>query len=544
MAEMTGGQAIARTLQSYGVDTIFGLPGVQLDNTFDALYDLQDDIQVLNTRHEQATAYMALGYAQSTGKVGVCLIVPGPGLLNTTAALSTAYATNTPVLALSGQVDSNEIEKGYGSLHEIPQQLRMIQSVTKWAARADSPSEAPELLREAFRQLRTGRPRPGEFEMSPDIMGKVEDVELLDPVNEYEKPAPDEASIVEAARLLGKARKPVIFAGSGVIDYPEQMQQLAEALEAPVVMSPGARGVISDRDYRAQTMLGGRVILEDADVILAIGTRFAMPQMMGGVKPDKHTLIRVDIDEQEADRFGKADLAIVGDAGKTIDALLPEIEKINGSRPSRKDDLEGVRERVNDIFGELQPQWDFSMVMREELPDDGKYVAEITQLGYFAQFGGFPFYEPRTFVHAGYQGTLGFGFATALGVQVGNPDKKVISINGDGGFMYTMPELATAVRHKIPLVAVVFNDGAFGNVKRIQQEMYDGKVMASSLTNPDFVKLAESFGAAGIRATDAGELRAAIREGFANNHPTLIDVPVGEMPSIWQQVFPERFARR
>lgn len=537
MPEMTGGQAIARTLQSYGVDTIFGLPGVQLDNTFDALYDLRDDIRVLNTRHEQATAYMALGYAQSTGKTGVCLIVPGPGLLNTTAALSTAYATNTPVLAISGQVNSDQIEKGYGALHEIPQQLRMIQSVTKWAARADSPSEAPGLLREAFRQLRTGRPRPVEFEMSPDIMGKVENVELLDPVTEYEKPAPDEEKVAEAAKLLGSAKKPVIFAGSGVIDYPEQMQQLAEALEAPVVMSPGARGVISDRDYRAQTMLGGRIILEDADVILAIGTRFAMPQMFGGFQSDKHTLIRVDIDEQEVNRFGTADLSIVGDAARTIEALLPELGTVNGSRPSRKDELENVRERINDIFGELQPQWDFSMVMREELPDDGKYVSEVTQLGYFAQFGGFPFYEPRTFVHAGYQGTLGFGFATALGVQVGNPDKKVISINGDGGFMYTMPELATAVRHKIPLVAVVFNDGAFGNVKRIQRENYGGKVMASDLTNPDFVKLAESFGAAGIRATNANELRSAIREGFANNHPTLIDVPVGEMPSIWGHIF-------
>jgi len=543
VAEMTGGQAIARTLQSYGVDTIFGLPGVQLDNTFDALYDLQDDIRVLNTRHEQATAYMALGYAQSTGKIGVCLIVPGPGLLNATAALSTAYATNTPVLALSGQVHSDQIEKGYGALHEIPQQLRMIQSVTKWAARADSPSEAPGLLREAFRQLQTGRQRPVEFEMAPDIMGKVEDVELLDPIMEYPAPAPDETQVAEAAKLLAKARKPVIYAGSGVLDYPDEMQQLAEALEAPVVMSPGARGVVSDRDYRAHTMLGGRILLEDADVILAIGTRFAMPQMFGGYQADKHTLIRVDIDAQEVDRFGSADLAIVGDAGKTIEALLPELEKTNGARPSRKDELEQVREQVNDIFGELQPQWDFSMVMREELPDDGKYVSEVTQLGYFAQFGGFPFYQPRTFIQAGYQGTLGFGFATALGVQVGNPDKKVISINGDGGFMYTMPELATAVRHKIPLVAVVFNDGAFGNVKRIQQEMYSGKVMASSLTNPDFVKLAESFGAAGIRATDANELRSAIREGFANNHPTLIEVPVGEMPSIWDRVFPGRFRR-
>ncbi len=181
MAEMTGGQAIVQSLKRYGVDTIFALPGVQLDNIFNALYDEQDSIHVYHTRHEQATAYMAMGYAQSTGKVGVCLVVPGPGLLNTTAALSTAYATNTPVLAISGQINSDMIDKGFGQLHEIPNQLQMIASVTKWASRIDTPGEAPAIVAEAFKQMRTGRPRPVEIEMAPDIMGLVADVELLDP---------------------------------------------------------------------------------------------------------------------------------------------------------------------------------------------------------------------------------------------------------------------------------------------------------------------------------------------------------------------------
>src|SRR5690606_12146985 len=213
---MTGGQAVVQSLKRYGVDTIFALPGVQLDNIFDALYDEQDNIRVYHTRHEQATAYMAMGYAQSTGKVGVCLVVPGPGLLNTTAALSTAYATNTPVLAISGQINSDMIDKGFGQLHEIPNQLQMIASVTKWAARIDSPQEAPGLVREAFRQLRTGRPRPVEIEMAPDIMGLEADVELLPPVHEYETPAGDPDKLEAAAKLLGNAKKPMIFVGSGV----------------------------------------------------------------------------------------------------------------------------------------------------------------------------------------------------------------------------------------------------------------------------------------------------------------------------------------
>jgi acetolactate synthase-1/2/3 large subunit len=504
------------------------------------LYDQQEHIQVLNTRHEQTTAYMALGYAQSTGKVGVCLVVPGPGLLNTMAALSTAYATNTPVLALSGQIQSDMIEKGHGALHEIPNQLRAVRSVTKWAARIDTPQETPELVREAFRQLRTGRPRPVELEMAPDIMGLKAEVELLDPVTSYAPVQPDEGAVKKAAQALARSKKPVIFAGTGIVGHEAVLNQLMELLEAPVVLSPGSRGVIDERDYHAQTMLGGRMLLQDADVVLAIGTRFAMPQMMGSFDAEKVQLIRVDIDPAEVDRFGTADIAITADAGATMQALIPEIEKRNGSRPSRKDELDGVREQVADIFFELQPQWDFSQVMREELPEDGKYVTEVTQLGYFAQFGGFQFYEPRTYIQAGYQGTLGFGFGTALGAQVGNPDKKVLSINGDGGFMYQMPELATAVRHKIPLVAVVFKDDAFGNVKRIQREGYNGRTISSDLTNPDFVKLADSFGAAGLRATNPEELRSAIREGFANNHPTLIEVPCGEMASIWPRIFAGR----
>jgi acetolactate synthase-1/2/3 large subunit len=537
---LTGGQALVHSLKQYGVDTIFGLPGVQLDNTFDALHEQQEHIQVLNTRHEQTTAYMALGYAQATGKVGVCLVVPGPGLLNAMAALSTAYATNTPVLALSGQIQSDLIEKGVGALHEIPNQLGAVRSVTKWATRIDSPQEAPAMVREAYKQLLTGRPRPVELEMAPDIMGLQADVTLLDPITSYPPVEPDEASLAEAAAALAQAKQPVIFAGTGVVGHEQVLKQLMELLEAPVVLSPGSRGAVDERDYHAQTLLGGRILLQDADVVLAIGTRFAMPQMMGGVDASKTKLIRVDIDPDEVNRYGQAAISITADAGATMQALLPAIERQNGARPSRKAELEGIREQVKDIFFELQPQWDYSQVMREELPEDGKYVSEVTQLGYFAQFGGFEFYEPRSFIQAGYQGTLGFGFGTALGAQVGAPDKKVLSINGDGGFMYQMPELATAVRHKIPVVAVVFNDSAFGNVKRIQRDGYNGRTISSDLTNPDFVKLAESFGAAGLRATNPEELRSAIREGFANNHPTLIDVPSTEMASIWPIIFAGR----
>ena len=531
---MTGGQALVRSLKNHKVDTIFGLPGVQLDATFDALHEEQDSIRVIHTRHEQATGYMAFGYAASTGKVGTMLVVPGPGLLNATAALSTAYSCNTPVFYLTGQIQSDLIEKGLGMLHEIPDQLRMIESVTKWAARANHPTEVPELVREAFRQLHTGRVRPVELEMAPDIMAMTADVELLEPESAYNAPEADPDLIEQAAKLLAGSKKPAIFVGGGVFGAEKELLELAEALEAPVVMSASGRGALSDRHYLAQSSLGGHLLWPDVDVVLAVGTRFTQPLTMWGTD-DKLKVIRIDIDPAEPDKIKSPDVGIVADSKQALGALAKSVERQAGTRESRKDEMNAIRDKASDLLFELQPQMSFVEVLRSELPDDGIFVDELTQVGYFSRMA-FPVYEPRSFITSGYQGTLGYGFATSLGVQVGNPDKKVLSISGDGGFMYNMQELSTAVRHKIPLVAIVFNDGAFGNVKRIQQEGYGGRTIASDLTNPDFVKLAESFGAAGLRAKSPEELGPAIREGFNNNHPTLIDVPVSAMPSVWHLI--------
>ncbi len=530
MTKMTGGQALVQSLIAHGVDTIFGLPGVQLDDTFDALYLAKDNIQVIHTRHEQATAYMAFGYAQSTGKVGVYLVVPGPGLLNTTGALSTAYAMNAPVLAISGQIQSDLINKGLGELHEIPNQLAMIRHLTKWAERIDRPSDAPALVREAFRQLHAPRIRPVELEMARDVMGAAEEVDLGQPFDPATVTPPeiDPDLLRQAGKLLGEAENPVIAIGGGSTGASDQITQLAEMLQAPVIATNNARGVVSSKNPLSLTTLGGRRVWGDADVVIAIGTRFGVFEGWGlkGLK-----VIRIDADPTELEHYPELDLKITGVVPEAINQLLPEVERHNRARRSRADEMQAVHQWVEDQLFEHQPSHDFAVAIREELPDDGFLVSEITQLGAYSEIG-MPFYEPRTFVGAGYQGTLGFGFATALGTQVANPDKRVISINGDGGFMYTMPELSTAVRHKIPLVAIVIVDGAFGNVKHIQQTRYGGRMIASDLLNPDLVALAESFGAAGLRATNADELRAAIREGFANNHPTLIEVPVDKLPPI------------
>ena len=529
MAQLTGGQAMVQSLKKHGVDTMFVLPGVQLDNIFDALYDEQDSIKLYHTRHEQATSYMADGYARTTGKPGVCLVVPGPGLLNAMAGLSTAYATNSPVLCIAGQIQSELIGVGRGVLHEIPHQLEMMASVTKWAARVDSAEDAPALVREAFQRMLSGRPRPVHLEMSPDIMGKVGEVSLLDPA-EIKVETGDPDKLEAAAKALGESKKPVIFVGGGVMDATEELLALAEMVEAPVVMSSNGRGAVSSRHYLAQNMLVGRELWKDADVIFAVGTRMAQPLGQWGADPE-WTLIQMDADAEEIGRNHPPTIGIVANAKAGLSELVERVGKYNGKRESREDELSALKGRFDDILHEIQPQAAFAGAVRAALPDDGVLVAESTQVGYWSS-NGFPVYEPRTYLTSGYQGTLGYGFATALGAQVGNPDKRVVSINGDGGFMYTQPELATAKQFNIPVVAIVFNDGAYGNVKAIQRTRYGGREIASTLENPDFVKLADAFGVAGYRAESPEQLRDVLKDAFAQDGPALIDYPTAPMPMV------------
>jgi acetolactate synthase I/II/III large subunit len=535
---MTGGQALVQSALKHGVDVIFGLPGVQLDWAFDALYDAKDKVKVIHTRHEQATSYMADGYARTTGRVGTCLVVPGPGLLNAMAGLSTAYATCSPVLCISGQIQSDLIEVGRGVLHEIPNQLEMVRSVTKWSGRAMSPEEVPGVVTEAFRQLRTGRTRPVEIEVPPDVLQKVGSVELMEPITPS-RPSGDPDALEAAAKALGAAKSPVIFVGGGIAasEAWDELRELAELLQAPVIMSSSGKGAISSRHYLAQNYYASMELLPKSDVVFVVGTRFAQPVREGWSPSEQHTIIQMDVDAEEVGRNYRPDIGIVSDAKLGLTDLINRVPSHNSKRASRKDELEALKESIEDRFFEVQPQASFATVIREELPDDGILVSESTQVGYWMH-NAFPVYKPRTYLTSGYQGTLGYGFATALGAQVGNPDKKVVSVNGDGGFMYNVQELSTMAMHKINMVGIVFTDNAYGNVKRIQQQQFHGRTIASTLLNPDFAKLAELFGVVGMRANSPDDLRTVLRGALKMDAPVLIQVSVGEMPNIWPIVRP------
>jgi acetolactate synthase I/II/III large subunit len=527
MARMTGGQALVQQLRLEGVEMVFGLPGVQLDWAFDALYEERESIRVVHTRHEQATAYMADGFARSTGGIGTCLVVPGPGLLNAGAALSTAYACSSPVLCLTGQIDSNLIGLGRGALHEIKDQMQMIASITKWQGRAMKPEEVPGVVHRAFGELMSGRPRPVEIEIPPDVLAAQGEVRLME-AEMFERPAGDPDLIDRAARHLGEASNPLILAGGGVIRSGawEELQHLAEMLEAPVIMTQNGRGSLSDHHHLAFAEPAMRTLLAPADAVLAVGTRF-----LGGATPwwpKEKPVIKLDIDSEELDRNHEPEVGIEADAKRGLAALADRVERYNRSRPSRKDELQVLKQKLVEQGNAVRPQADLGMAIRETLPDNAILFSESTQVGYWST-SYYPVYEPRTFFTSGYQGTLGYGFATAIGAQIGNPDKRVVSINGDGGFLYAASELSTLVQQKAPLIAIVFNNNSYCNVSRNQSERFGGRHIAVDLVNPDFMKLADAYGLRGRRADGPDELRRELKAALDEDVPCLIEVPVGEM---------------
>ena len=539
MSRISGADALVESLLANGVDTLFGLPGGQLDHLFDSIYRSEGKLKMVRSRHEQGCAYMAYGYAKSTGKVGAYTVVPGPGLLNSTAALCTAYAANAQVMCIAGQVPTEGIGSGLGHLHEIPDQLALIRGLTKWAERIEHPAQTPQLMHEAFRQLTTGRPRPVEVEMPMDVMALQAEVSAPVPMGEPVHPPIDPIQVEQAVKLLAGAKKPLIIVGGGAIDAGAELLKVAEKLQAPVISKRHGRGIVSDRHYLSQVLPVGHHLWRDADVVLAVGSRIKMPVTMWG-HDDSLRIVRIDLDPVQITKPVTSDVAMVNDASEALQAIFSSLDERIEDRPSREQELTALKQEFRDKFAQdINPQFTYLQASREALPDDGFFVDEVTQVG-FCSWYAFPVYKPRHFISAGYQGTLGYGFATALGVQVGNPDKAVVSINGDGGFMFNLPELATAVQYDIPLVTIVFNNDTYGNVKRQQEEWFGGRFIAADLHNPDYLKLADAIGMQGYRVNSAEELTTTLQKAFEARKPCLIEVPVEEMPTPWKFILMEK----
>jgi len=345
----------------------------------------------------------------------------------------------------------------------------------------------------------------------------------------------DEDAVERAAKLLGGAQRPMIVVGGGAQEAGEYVRLIAEMLDAPVMTGRMGQGVIDGRHKLSVTMPAGYRFWGEADVVLAVGTRL-QPQQQNWGLDDALKIIRIDADSEELDRQRKPEVGIVGDATATLRVLANRLAKHNAKRNGRADAVAETKAAASKRIREtLAPQVGYLDAIRKALPEDGILVDELTQMGYAARLA-YPTYKPRTFLSPGYQGTLGWGYATSLGAKSAKPDTPVVSISGDGGFLFTAMEMATAAQHGIGVVAVVFSDGAYGNVRRIQQQSFNNRTIASDLRNPDFVKLAESFGLDAVRVKSADELGTAISRGISKGGPMLIDCPVGQLPDPWPLV--------
>lgn len=530
MIGTTGADLLMECLTANGIKDIFGIPGVQLDPAIDAIYRRSGSISFTCVRNEQAATYMADGYARASGGVGVAMVVPGPGTLNALAGLATAYATSSPVLLIAGQIPVRLIGRELGALHEIPDQTGILQRLTKWTGLARSAEQIPDLVAKAFHELRSGRPRPVALEVPMDVLASP--VSGLEPqVASWQTVGPTDKQIDDAVHMLQSAARPVIIAGGGTNNKEgaDAVRNLAEIIGAPVVCTAESRGVMPADHHLAFDPLSLRRFRETTDVVLAVGTRLTTSRGTV-VNTGSAPLILINVDENDLGAPRQPSLAIRSDASTALTRLAQKLDSTRNL--DRGAEFAEIRSWSSKLMESIAPQQEFLHAIRDALPRDGIVVNELTQIGYVANLC-YPAFQPRTFIGPGYQGTLGSGFATALGVQAAKPGVPVVSINGDGGFSWTMQELSTARRYNLPVSIVVFNDSAFGNVKRIQGSRFGGRYLASDLENPDYLTLAKAFGIAAESVTTPDGLRDCLRRSIARGAPTLIEVPVGEFPDPW-----------
>jgi acetolactate synthase I/II/III large subunit len=412
-------------------------------------------------------------------------------------------------------------------LHEINEQLDVVKPVTKWRKRVLEVSEVPGAVQEAVRQLKTGRPRPVHLEIPPDTLEDEGEAELLPPVSVARTAAAD-VDIERAARLLLGAARPIIYAGGGVhaSGAHEVLVAVAEYLQAGIVQSAEGKGSVSDHsDLSLGAALWAknplREYLDAADAVLVVGSRCAVAAFQPHQK-----IVQLDVDAEEIGRNHPAAVGLAGDARATLERLLERLRTDAPPRPSRKAERERLREAMVALDTQ-EPNHSILASLRAGTPEDAIVIAGMTQIGYYSR-PFWPVYRPRTYLTSSYSGNLGFEVPTALGAKVARPERTVVCITGDGGFMYNSQELSTAVREKINVVIVLFNDNAYGNVARDLDESWGGS-HGAAVTNPDFLKLADAYGVVGMRAakpTDVGDL---VRRAVTLDRPVLIEVPVGRM---------------
>ncbi len=419
-----------------------------------------------------------------------------------------------------------------GALHEVNDQLDVFKPITKWNARTTKPEEIPYLVHLAMQHFQDGRPRPVEIEVPWDVLPATADTELLEREGTV-KQTPDPDKVKAAVELLAKAERPLLWAGGGCreADATRELTELAEALNIPVITTPEGKGAIPENH---RLSLGtfyyghgpGYLALPQADVILAVGTRLNLtPRPPWAITPSQ-TVIQIDADPEELGRNISPQIGMAADARLAIAQLLSELG--GGTAASRWTDGELTRireETAADLRAKAPLQMEIIETIRQELEEDAVMVAGTTEIGYWSHLA-FPVLAPRSYLTSSYFATLGYAFPTALGAKVGNRGRQVVATSGDGGFMYASSELSTAVQEGINVVTLVFNNGVLGASRADQDHRYQGRAIGTELHNPDFARLAEVYGALGIKLSDHRELGPALREALSADCPAVIEVPI------------------
>lgn len=532
MPYLNGAQAAIATLRAYQVDTIFGIPGAHTLPLYDAIRH-EPALRHILSRHEQGAGFMADGYARATGRVGVVCTTTGPGVTNVTTPVASAYADSIPLLLISSSLPRASRGRARGELHEVKNQLGAIEALAGWSRAVTLVEEIPDALHDAFRVLQTERPRAAYVQIPYDLFDISAEVEI--PAARRIAPAPPSRSTIDAAaRLLRQARRPLIVAGNGVTAAGAHapLARLAELLQAPVLLGSKSHDVLPSDHPLVLTSTGYDLapellaLVSESDVVLVVGSKLSAERTRAGRLPLSATLIQIDIDPPEIGRAYRASVGVVADAALALEALLEALHDLPQDRPSRAADVAIVRAALHQYTRKaLGDALLLLETVREAVPRNGVIVADMTMLGY-ASARSFPIYEPHTYIHPAEFCAIGCGLPMALGARVGRPDRPVIALCGDGGFLLNAAELATAVQEQIDIVIIVFNDHAYTAVKRAQHQRFAARYIATDLVAPDYVALAQAFGVKGVRVGNAVALRSAVSEALQRKGTTLIEVPL------------------
>jgi len=529
MSHFSGAKAAIATLRTHNVDTIFGIPGVHTLPLYDAIRD-EAGLRHILARHEQGAGFMADGYARVSGRVGVVSTITGPGVTNVATAVANAYSDSVPLLVISSSLPRSSTGRPAGKLHEVKDQMGVMEALAGWTRSVEFVEEIPMALFDAFRTLRSGRPRAAYLQIPLDLLALEADVEIPEPAAVIPT-RPSEQDIAAAVRLLQESRRPLIVAGVGVTmaGANAQLARLAERLQTPVLLGNKSHDVLPSDHPLALTLRGStmptdlRTLLGESDVVLVVGSKLGGVRTGNGRLPLSPPLIQIDIDPAEIGRNYPVSIGVVADARLALDALLEALPDMS-ERPSRAHEVavvhEALQKRIRQVFGESVVMLD---AVREALPREGVIVADMTMLGY-ASAEYLPVYEPRTFVHPAELCSIGCGLPMALGARAATPDRPVVALCGDGGFSLNVGELATAVQEKLDLIVVVFNDATYTAVKNDQYLHYNRRYIATDLVAPDYVALAHAFGAEGVHAHNPDELQDAINTAAHRPGTTLIEV--------------------